>query len=156
MTKMDLEQPIKKYMKRSPIKVAPSASLGEVVDKMAQRDRDVIIVVDGEELKGIVTSHDLFDALKTYVLGKDLLEQTPRDVREMKIASVMKGSYTKEFMEACGLKGTDVCITLGEENSVVDAIRLMSVSGLDHVLVMGEKGIVGTLSDDDLIKAIPS
>lgn len=88
---MDLEQPIKKYMKRSPVKVASSASLGEVVDKMAQRGRDVVIVVDGGELKGIVTSHDLFDALKTYVLGKDLLEQTPRDVREMKITSVMKG-----------------------------------------------------------------
>jgi hypothetical protein len=29
----------------------------------------------------------------------------------------------------------------------------MAVTGLDHILINGEEGVVGTLSDDDLIKA---
>jgi hypothetical protein len=29
----------------------------------------------------------------------------------------------------------------------------MAVAGIDHIIISGEGGIVGTLSDDDLVKA---
>ncbi len=83
-----------------------------------------------------------------------MLEQVPSDLRELRITSVMKGSYTREFMEACGLTGTNVCISLGEDEPVRNAVRVMAVTGLDHILISGEGGVIGTLSDDDLVKAL--
>jgi predicted transcriptional regulator len=151
---MNLDKPIKKFMKKDPLFISPTDTLGEIADAMGSGRKDIAVVKAKGEILGLVTSHDLFDALRTWVLQKDMLEQIPGDVREIKVTSIMKGAYTKEFMEACGLKGTNVCITLGEEDSLANAIRVMSVTGLDHILINGEEGIVGTLSDDDLVKAL--
>ncbi len=151
---MNLDKPIKKFMKKDPLFISPTDTLGEIADAMSKGRKDIAVVREKGEVLGLVTSHDLFDALRTWVLQKDMLEQIPGDVREMKVTSILKGAYTKEFMEACGLKGTNVCITLGEDDDLTNAIRVMSVTGLDHILINGESGIVGTLSDDDLVKAL--
>ncbi|MBN1682264.1 CBS domain-containing protein [Candidatus Bathyarchaeota archaeon] len=150
---MNLEKPIKNFMKKNPLLIDLDETLGGVASKMSAQKKDVAIVTDPEgEVRGLVTSHDLFDALRTYVLGKDTLEQVPKEVRELKVITIMKGTYTKEFMEACGLSGSNVCITLGENDSIVNAIRVMAITGIDHILISSEKGITGTLSDDDIIQ----
>jgi CBS domain-containing protein len=141
-------------MKKKPLFVLPTETLGGVAEKMGVEKKDIVIVKDLKgEIKGIVTSHDLFDAMRMWVLGKDTLEQIPGDIRELKVTNIMKGIYTKEFMEVCGLTGTNVCISLGEEDTVANAVRVMAVAGIDHILISGEGGIVGTLSDNDLVKA---
>jgi CBS domain-containing protein len=151
---MNLEKSIKKFMKKDPLFVFPTETLGDVAQKMGAEKRDIAVVKDKKgEVQGIVTSHDLFDAMRTFVLQKDMLEQIPGDVRELKVTSIMKGAYTKEFMEACGLTGTNVCITLGQEDTVANAVRVMAVAGIDHILISGQGGVIGTLSDDDLVKA---
>ena len=152
---MNLDKPIKKFMKKNPLFVSPTDSLGDIADSMGKEKKDIAVVRDKNgEVQGLVTSHDLFDAMRTWILQKDMLEQIPKEVRMLKVNSIMKGAYTKEFMEACGLTGTNVCITLGEDDTLTNAIRVMSVTGLDHILISGEGGVVGTLSDDDLIKAL--
>jgi CBS domain-containing protein len=151
---LNLDRPIKEFMKRKPLFVSTTHTLGEVAEAMGKGKKDVAVVQDAKgEVQGIVTSHDLFDAMVTWVLQKDMLEQIPRDIRELKVTSILKGAYTKEFMEACGLTGTNVCISLGEDDNLANAVRVMAVTGLDHILISGEGGVVGTLSDDDLIKA---
>ena len=151
---MNLDKPIKEFMKKKPLFVNTNHTLGDIAKAMSKYKKDIAIVKDTKgEVQGIVTSHDLFDAMVMWVLQKDMLEQIPRDVRELKVTSILKGAYTKEFMEACGLTGTNVCISLGEDDKLANAIRVMAVTGLDHILINGEVGVVGTLSDDDLIKA---
>jgi len=151
---VNLENSIKKLVKKNPLFVTSSTTLGEVAEAMGKQGKDIAVVRDNrDEVLGLVTSHDLFDALRTWVLQKDALEQLPGDIRQLKVRNVMKGTYTKEFMEACGLTGTNVCIALGEDDTIVNAIRVMATTGLDHVLINGEGGVVGTLSDDDLVKA---
>jgi predicted transcriptional regulator len=150
---MNLEKPIKNFMKKKPLKVGLDESLGGVAQKMSTEKKDVAIVMEPDGvLKGLVTSHDFFQAMQTYVLGKDSIEQIPQEVRDLKVTTIMKGSYTKEFMEACGLTGANVCITLGEEETIKNAIRVMAITGVDHILIYGSNGITGTLSDDDLIQ----
>lgn len=74
------------------------------------------------------------------------------EIRDVKISELMKAPQAIEFMEACGLTGTNVCIVLGEEDTAADAIRVMAMSGVDHILIVGDSGVSGTLSDNDLIK----
>ena len=151
---MDLEKKIKEYMKDDPLIVAPTESLKGVASKMSGLGKDVAVVQDSEGIvMGLVTASDLFGALRNYILGKDLLEQMPPDVRDITVQDVLGGTRTKQFMEACGLTGTDLCISLWEDDTVANAIRLMAVGGVDHILVLGTGGVVGTVSDNDLIKA---
>lgn len=151
---MDLEKKIKEYMKDNPLIVAPTASLKEVASQMSGMGKDVAVVKDNEGIvMGLVTASDLFGALRNYILGKDLLEQMPPDVRDITVQDVLGGTRTKQFMESCGLTGTDLCISLWEDDTIANAIRLMAVGGVDHILVLGTGGVVGTVSDNDLIKA---
>jgi len=123
---MDLEKKIKEYMKADPLIVDPVATLKRVASQMANKGKDVAVVQDKDGI----------------VIGRDITVQ-----------DVLGGTRTKQFMEACGLTGTDLCISLWEEDTIANAIRLMAVGGVDHILVLGTGGVVGTISDNDLIKA---
>ena len=140
-------------MKKKPLIVSPTESLATVSKKMAKDEKDVVVVREGELVKGLVTASDIYYAMKSYVLGKNMLESIPMEVRDIKIGELMKAPMAHEFMEACGLTGTNMCIVLGEEDTVADAMRVMAIGGVDHILIIGDDGVSGTLSDNDLLKA---
>ena len=149
---MNLEMKIKDLMKSDPLMVSPDESLAEVSKKMAKKGKDVVVVEDDGIVKGLVTAGDIYFAMKSYVIGKNMMEDIPLEIRDVKISELMKAPQAMEFMEACGLTGSNVCIVLGEEDTAADAIRVMAMSGVDHILIVGEDGVSGTLSDNDLIK----
>ena len=151
---MRLEMKIKGLMKKNPLVVNPSEDLATVSKKMVDKGKDVVVVMDEGVVRGLVTAEDIFFAMKSYVLGKNMFEEVPMEVRDMKIAELMRKPSTMQFMEACGLTGTNMCIVLGEDDKAADAIRVMAIGGVDHILIVGDNGIVGTLSEADLIKAL--
>lgn len=150
---MDLGIKLKRVMNKNPVLVNPGESLTDVSKKMATKGKDVVVVMEGEIVKGLVTASDIFFAMRSYVLGKNMLESIPIELRDMKIGELMQTPKAVEFMEACGLTGTNMCIVLGEEDNVADAIRVMAIAGVDHILIIGDDGVSGTLSDNDLLKA---
>jgi len=150
---MNLDMKIKDLMKKEPIIVDPDDHLAAVSKKMAGKGKDVVVVMKDGLVKGLVTAGDIFFAMKSYVLGKNLLESIPVEIRDMRVGELMRAPQAMEFMEACGLTGTNMCIVLGEEDTVADAVRVMAIGGVDHILIVGQKGVAGTLSDDDLLKA---
>jgi CBS domain-containing protein len=151
---MDLDRSIKKFVEKDPIIVNPEEGLRSVAEKMSSRNRDVAVVMTEEgEVTGLVTAGDLFYALRTEVLGKDMHEETPIDAREERVYDIIKRVQASDFMQACGLTGTQACISISEDETIANAIRVMSMSGIDHILVIGEKGVVGTLSDNNLVRA---
>jgi len=151
---LNLEMKIKDLMKKEPLVVKPSDNLAAVSKKMVDKGKDVVVVMDEDVVRGLVTAEDIFSAMKSYVLGKNMFEEVPMEVRDMKVAELMRKPSAMEFMEACGLTGTNMCIVLGEDDKAVDAIRVMAISGVDHILIIGDNGIAGTLSEADLIKAL--
>ncbi|TFH15479.1 CBS domain-containing protein [Candidatus Bathyarchaeota archaeon] len=111
------------------------------------------VVREGDIVKGLITASDIYYAMKSYVLGKNMMESFPMEIRDIKISELMKAPMAIEFMEACGLTGTNMCIVLGEDDTVANAIRVMAIGGVDHILIIGDDGISGTLSDNDLLEA---
>lgn len=150
---MDLEMRIKELVKRNPLIVEPGESLEKVAKSMAREERDVVVVMEDEIVKGLVTASDIFFAMKSFVLGKNMLESLPMEIKDIKVSELMRAPQAMEFMQACGLTGTNMCIVLGENDKVADAVRTMAISGVDHILIVGEEGIIGTLSDYDLLRA---
>jgi CBS domain-containing protein len=151
---LNLEMKIKDLMEKDPLVVKPSESLAAVSKKMADEDKDVVVVMEGDTVRGLVTAKDIFFAMKSYVLGKNMFEEMPMEVRDMKIAELMRAPSAMEFMEACGLTGHHMCIVLGEDDKAADAIRVMAIGGVDNILIVGDEGVVGTLGEADLIKAL--
>ena len=149
---MNLEMKIKELMKPDPLMVSPDESLADVSRKMAKKGKDVVVVEDDGLVKGLVTAGDIYFAMKSYVIGRNMMEDIPMEVRDVRISELMKAPHAMEFMEACGLTGTNMCIVLGEEDKAADAMRVMAMSGVDHILIIGDSGVSGTLSDNDLIK----
>lgn len=149
---MNLEMKIKDLMKSNPLKVSSEESLASVSKKMAKKGKDVVVVEDDGLIKGLVTASDIYFAMRSYVIGKNMMEDIPMEIRDVKIVELMKAPQAIEFMEACGLTGTNMCIVLGEEDKAADAIRVMAMSGVNHILIVGNDGVSGTLSDNDLIK----
>ena len=151
---MNLEEKIGKYMKKDVVYVKPDATLSEVASMMARRGNDVAVVrSDKNEIRGIITVQELFDSLRSYVLGNDILENIPTDLRDIQVNELMRGRRATEFMDVCSLTGTQVCISVDEEESVANAVRVLAIAGISHLLVIGEKGVSGTLCAEDLIKA---
>ncbi len=151
---MKLGMKIKDLMKRDPLVVKPSEGLAAVSKKMVEKGKDVVVVMDEGLVMGLVTAEEIFFAISCYVLGKNMFEEMPMEVRDRKVAELMRKPSAMEFMEACGLTGANTCIVLGEEDKAVDAIRVMAIGGVDHILIIGDEGIAGTLSEADLIKAL--
>jgi CBS domain-containing protein len=150
---MSLDMKIRELMRRDPLIVDPDDHLAAVSKKMAAKGRDVAVVMKDGLVKGLVTAGDIFFAIKSYVLGKNMLESIPLDIRDIRVGELMRAPQAMEFMEACGLTGTNMCLTLGEEDSVANAVRVMAIGGVDHILVVGDEGVAGTLSANDLLKA---
>ena len=151
---MILEMKIKELMKKNPLVVKPSEDLATVSKKMVDKRKDVVVVMDEGMVRGLVTAEDIFFAMTSYVLGKNMLEEIPMEVRDVKVSELMKTPSAMEFMKACGLTGPNMCIVLGENDKAVDAIRVMAIGGVDHILIVSDEGVVGTLSEADLIKAL--
>jgi len=151
---MNLEEKISKYMKRNPVYVRSGSTLREVASVMAKMGTDVALVRSGkEDIMGMITAQELFDALRSYVLGKDILENIPLDLRDIQVDTLMREKRALEFMNVCSLAGAQVCISVGENESIANAVRVLSIAGISHLLVIGEKGVTGTLCAEDLLKA---
>lgn len=144
---------IKELIEKDPIIVGPDETLQNVAKQMAKEKRDVVVVMEDELVKGLVAASDIFHAMRSYVLGKNMLESIPMEIRDVRVSELMRAPQALEFMQACGLTGTNMCIVLGENDKVADAVRTMAISGVDHILIVGDEGVVGTLSDRDLLRA---
>jgi len=67
----------------------------------------------------------------------------------------MNNPKTINFMESCGFTGTNLAISIGESNTVEEAIHLLGSNALEQVLVLNDEGeVVGILKKRDLLKAI--
>ena len=87
----------------------------------------IIVKIDGKP-EGIITRHDML--LRVIVAYKD-----PR-------------IHNTETIMSSPL------ISVGAETSILDAMRFMRAEDVTHLLVKGEKGYVGIISEGDIVSAV--
>jgi len=125
---------VKDYKEHDPAEVSYDATLEDVIKAMLRKNRDGVVVKEGDEILGVVTSEDV---TRIIVQGKD-----PSEVR------------VRDFMTACSLVGENPCIQINEESMVIDALRLMFTGGVRRVLVVNDEGeFTGMISFLDALRA---
>ena len=110
------------------ISVAPDLSVFDAIKLMADRSVGSLIVIDGEELSGIVTERDY--ARKVIIKG--------RSSESTRVSEIMS---------------TDVLTTSSSE-TVNQCMELMTERRIRHLPVVEDNRVIGMISIGDLVQAI--
>lgn len=118
---------IRELMTEDPITLEPGASAREAAQQMREADVGAMLIVDGEELKGLVTDRDI--VVRAVAEGKD----------------------------PDGVSVGDICsssvVSVSAEDSVDDAIKTMREKDVRRVPVLDGEKPVGIVSLGDLAVA---
>jgi CBS domain-containing protein len=124
---------VKDLMKGSTIRVSSDGTLEDVLEAMIENDTPIVLVMDGEELLGMVGDNDIARLLAK---GVDL-----------------KNAKTVDFITACMLTGNQPCVQIREEDSLLNSLRVMDLSNATHLVVVDNNDkVVGTLSVLDALR----
>jgi CBS domain-containing protein len=118
---------IREVMTENPKTVEASATLKEAAEIMASNDIGNVLVVENDEVKGIVTDRDI--VVRAVAKG-----ESPEDCSVREVAT------------------TDVAV-LGPDDSIDDAIKKMEEKDVRRLPVVDEGKPVGIVSLGDLAKA---
>jgi CBS domain-containing protein len=108
--------------------VAPGASVLDAVRQMAERHIGALLVIEGGRLEGIVSERDY--ARKVVLSGRS---SSTTAVREIMSSPV---------------------VTIGPDNTVDDAMRLMTDRHIRHLPVVRGSELLGVVSIGDLVKSV--
>jgi CBS domain-containing protein len=132
---MNLKEEIRNFVRKDAPSVTPETTLKETLERMVEKEFTAALVREGDQILGIVTDTDIIANVAS-----------GRDMREVK---------AKEFMSSCELLGTNPCLQLCEDESIENAMKVMAVGNIHHLLVWDTEGRpLGILSSGDLIKAL--
>jgi predicted transcriptional regulator len=149
---VSLDIKIKELMDREPLVISIDTDLANIINTMADSDKKVAIVMDGIKIKGIIKFSDLCYAIKVYILEKLVSDDIPFKERKTRVEQMMKSPTLREICEKCGFDRQGPPISVEEEHTVADAIKVMASSGLDTLLVRRGKKDPSILTDEDVIK----
>jgi CBS domain-containing protein len=108
--------------------IAPGASVIDAIRSMAQNHVGALLVMDGQQLVGIVSERDY--ARKVILLGRS---SSTTAVREIMSSPV---------------------VTLPPDSSVDDAMRQMTDRRIRHLPVVDAGRVLGVVSIGDLVKSV--
>lgn len=110
--------------------ISPSATMREALERMARHNIGALLVMEGEQIVGIVTERDY--ARKCVLMGRKSRETAVRDLM------------------------TSPVMYVGPDETNEHCMALMTENRLRHLPVLDEGRLVGLVSIGDLVKDIIS
>lgn len=152
---MGMSNSVSDYITKGYLAVSPSDTLETVAKRMVESGNDYAIVLDSGELCGMVSVDEIVHEVLSSVVSKLYKRNMPQQFEQMLLSELMNNPKTINFMESCGFTGSNLAISIGESNTVEEAIQLLGSNALEQVLVLDDEGeVVGILKKRDLLKAI--
>jgi CBS domain-containing protein len=108
--------------------VAPGASVIDAIRSMAEHHVGALLVMEGQELRGIVSERDY--ARKVILQGRSSSTTAVREIM------------------------TSPVVTLSAQSTVDDAMRLMTERRIRHLPVVNAGSVLGVVSIGDLVKSV--
>ena len=106
--------------------VPGEATVAEVLDAMISNDASVVMVVDGQDVVGLLTAGDMGTMVAR---GVDL-----------------ETSRARDFASLCEMSGNRPCTRVNYDEEPTNVLRVMQSWGTDRVLVVKNEEVVGTVS----------
>jgi len=121
---------VREIMTKNVKVVREDTNLHEVIATLSSFEINSLIVVQGERPVGIITTKDAL--VRGFEHGMPVTAIT------------------------AGMVASSPLITINEEATVDEAVRLMKRSKIRHLPVLSNNKLVGIISDTDIIFAVPS
>ena len=121
---MGLHDTIAQAIRHTPI-VSKDDSILTAAEYLSKHDTSALIVKDGEEIIGILTDMDVTDGF----------------VRHNDFASINVASCMTKCQLIDGNPVKSPCVQLSQEESVENALKVMSSAGIHNLLVSCEMGL---------------
>jgi predicted transcriptional regulator len=121
------------FMRPDPPIVPFGGTLREALGAMVDNDRSSVLVMDGDDLVGLISAEDIG---RLVAKGVDL-----------------DGAWVRDFVAACLLTGNQPCVQIRDDDTVLNALKVMDNWTATQIVVVNEKNkVVGTLSVLDALK----
>ncbi len=120
-----LEDQIEILSPKTPLTVSLGTSVGEVLKKMVDKSIGCVIVVDGDQVRGIFTERDALMRL-----GADVATYVDQPIESLMIPDP---------------------ITLNARDKIAFALHKMHVGGYRHIPILSEEKLVGVISIRDIL-----
>jgi CBS domain-containing protein len=120
-------------MTPDPATVPYEGTLDDALEVMIERGRNSALVMDEGRLAGLIDDADIG---RLVVKGVDL-----------------KKALVRDFVTACILTGNQPCVQIRQDDTVINALRVMDSWTAHQIVVVNEKDeVVGTISVLDALK----
>ena len=120
---------VEEIMSTPPITVSPDSSASEVAKIMTEKKIGCVVVVENNRVVGIVTRRDLIEK----VLAKE------KNPSKTKVREIMSSPV----------------IYVEPKAPILEVAKIMSKHGIRHVPVLDSKGLVGVITDKDILSVAP-
>ncbi len=107
---------------------SPEASVYDVLQQMAEKNIGALLVLKEGELVGVVSERDY--ARKVILQGKASMDTPVREIM------------------------TEEVVTVTPQNTIEEAMAIMTEKRFRHLPVLGDKKVIGVISIGDLVESI--
>ncbi len=127
------EARVRELMRPDPATVPYEGTLEDALEVMIERDRNSVLVMDDGRLVGLIGDTDIG---RLVAKGVDI-----------------KKALVRDFVTACVLTGNQPCVQIRQDDTAINALRVMDSWAAQQIVVVDEKDeVVGTISVLDALK----
>ncbi|MBU2559512.1 CBS domain-containing protein [archaeon] len=126
---------VKELMRTDIPAIGTGMTFYDAKERMIEEDTSGVVVKADEKIVGMVTETDIFS--------------------HAGVGKCLKDIGVEKHMSVCEFGGLNPCLQVFENSSVDEAMKIMAISGIHHLLVWGEGGeLSGVISSKDVLKTM--
>jgi len=155
-----LDQLLVNIVARNPRSVSTQTPIHEVITTLIRNHIDMVPVLDGSDLAGIITTTDLMEFFSE--LGKTLYQLYPKSKREATaVYTASENSAKTDILSSWAFRAvqdimTETVTCLGPHDNLAKAIEVLQAKEIRHIIITDEQGkFLGLVSDRDILRNLP-
>ncbi len=155
-----LEQLLVNIVARNPKSVSTQTPINKVITILISNHIDMVPVLDGPDLAGIITTTDLMKLFST--LGKTISLLCPKSKGDSTaIYGASENSAKTDILSSWAFRAVqeimnEPVICLSPQDNLAKAIEVLQAKEIRHIVITDEQGdFLGLVSDRDILRNLP-
>ena len=157
-----LKQPLIQILTRNPKSVSPQTSIPDAIKIMINNHVDMLPVLDGSDIVGIITSTDLLKIFFRLNIVRLLCQKSQKKEHRRYFIDLLSGNSNKPMLGFSSILKTvedimtEDVVCLERQDKLSDAMQAMQSGKFRHIPVVTKQNkLEGVVSDRDVLLNLP-